>query len=327
MSLRSSSRACRALFLGAAVIGAAALAAPAAWAADPSAPGAPSVTGATAGVRSVTVSFNPPASDGGSPVFQYKVTCQSSDGGVTRSSSGGHSPIRVGDLTGSKTYTCTVAARNHVGLGPSSSPSSAVVTLPSPSVPGAPSVTGATPGVRSVTITFNPPTSDGGAPIFQYRVSCTSSDGGVARSNSTGHHTTVRVGGLTASKTYTCTVTARNRAGAGPASAPSAAVVTLAPPVVTAPGAPTITGVAAGHHSVTVTVTPPSNNGGATVDAYKATCESSNGGSTHSETSHHTTIRVDHLTAGKTYTCTAAAHNRKGFGPSSAPSAAVVPLS
>jgi hypothetical protein len=54
-------------------------------------------------------------------------------------------------------------------------------------------------------------------------VACTSSNAGVAKS-ATGAASPISVTGLTAGKTYTCTVTAHNARGFGPASAPSAAV-------------------------------------------------------------------------------------------------------
>ena len=118
-------------------------------------------------------------------------------------------------------------------------------------------------------------------------------------------------------------MTARNRVGSGPPSANSAAVVTLSPPVITVPGAPTITSATAGHHSVTVTFTPPASNGGSSIFEYKAVCTSSNGGRTRSNTRHASPIKVNDLSSGKTYTCTVAARNRKGLGAASAPSAPV----
>jgi hypothetical protein len=91
-------------------------------------PGAPTEVTATAGVRSVKVAFTKPADSGGSPIVNYRVRCVSSDGGKPGSHEGARSPIRVAGLSGAKTYTCTVKARNRVGVGPVSDPSNAVVT-------------------------------------------------------------------------------------------------------------------------------------------------------------------------------------------------------
>ncbi|MGO9873353.1 MAG: fibronectin type III domain-containing protein [Acidimicrobiia bacterium] len=290
-------------------------------------PGAPTITSATAGRHSVTVTYSAPSNDGGKPITDYRVACTSSDAGVSRSRTGHVSPIRVTGLSAAKTYTCDVEARNRAGYGPASAESAPVVTFaapPSPTVPGAPTISSATPGVRSVSVGFAAPASDGGAKILEYRVACTSSDGGVNRSR-TRRTSPIRVA-LTASKTYTCDVKAKNRVGFGAPSALLAPFVTLAPPVVTVPGAPTITSAVAGNHDVTVAFSAPAASDGAPIFEYKATCTSSDGGVARSNRRGRSSIRVGGLTSAKTYTCTVAAKNRKGFGAESAPSAAVVTL-
>ena len=94
--------------------------------------------------------------------------------------------------------------------------------------PGAPTVTSATAGTkRTLRVVFTAPASNGGAPISHYRATCSSSDGGKTRAGSA-RKLLIVVRGLTAGKTYTCTVRARNRAGLGPSSAPSSAVVASA---------------------------------------------------------------------------------------------------
>ncbi len=211
------------LACGVAIAGAALTGAPA-GAAKPTVPGQPTNVSAVARVRAVKVTFTKPTSDGGAHINEYRVKCTSSDGGVKRSRDGGHSPIVVDGLSANKTYTCTVAAHNKVGFGPASAPSNSVVTLPMP--PGAPTNVTATPGKRSVKVTFTKPASNGGSKITEYRAKCTSSDGGVTRSHN-GAHSPIVVDGLTAKKTYTCTVAAHNEVGFGPASAPSNPVVTL----------------------------------------------------------------------------------------------------
>lgn len=85
-------------------------------------PGAPTVAIATAGNMRATVSFSPPAFDGGSAITEYAVT--SSPGGI--SSVGSHSPITVAGLTNQTTYTFTITATNTVGEGAASAPSNAV---------------------------------------------------------------------------------------------------------------------------------------------------------------------------------------------------------
>jgi hypothetical protein len=294
-------------------------------AAAASVPGKPRITAIRAGNHSIRVSFAGPARTGGARIIGYRATCKSSDGGVTRSHREERSPIRVSRLTAGKTYTCRVAARNRVGYGRPSAPSAPVVVLPNPppSVPGAPTITSVAAGVERLKVAFSPPASDGGARISGYRATCTSSDGGVTRSNGRSR-SPITVSHLTASKTYTCTVSARNRVGRGPASTPSDAVVVLAPPVINSPGAPTITSAVAGRHRIRLTYSPPASDGGAPITAYRATCISSNGGQTRSVQDETSPTNVGKLTGGKTYTCTVAARNRRGFGPQSEPSAPVV---
>jgi hypothetical protein len=77
---------------------------------------------ATAGNGMATVSFDPPKSDGGSPVIVYTVT--SHPGGIRVKST--KSPVTVKGLTNGKAYTFTVNAANSVGTGLASSPCNSV---------------------------------------------------------------------------------------------------------------------------------------------------------------------------------------------------------
>jgi hypothetical protein len=115
-----------ALACGIALFGAA-LTGPAGAARRPSKPDAPTITSVTAGIRSVKVTFDKPASNGGSRILTYHVVCTSSDGGAKRGHYGLRSPIKVTGLSGGKTYTCTVSARNKAGAGPASAPSASFV--------------------------------------------------------------------------------------------------------------------------------------------------------------------------------------------------------
>jgi extracellular elastinolytic metalloproteinase len=87
------------------------------------APGAPVITSAKAtSPKKAKVSFTL-ASDGGSPVTSYTVTCKGKKGAKTKSKTGPASPITVKGLTPGKKYTCTVTATNSVGTGPASAKS------------------------------------------------------------------------------------------------------------------------------------------------------------------------------------------------------------
>ncbi|MFZ0931348.1 MAG: fibronectin type III domain-containing protein [Syntrophobacteraceae bacterium] len=88
----------------------------------PAIPGAPTIGTATAGPASATISFTPPAFDGGSPITGYTVT--SNPGGKT--GKGTRSPITVKGLTNGASYTFTVTATNKAGTGLASGASSPV---------------------------------------------------------------------------------------------------------------------------------------------------------------------------------------------------------
>ena len=104
---------------------------------------APAITSVDLTLNSVTVGFTA-GSDGGDPVTAFTVTCDSSDGGTTRSTTDVASPITVSSLDNGNTYTCTVVATNgygdSVGVGrfePVRGGRSALPHLRSPRSPGA----------------------------------------------------------------------------------------------------------------------------------------------------------------------------------------------
>jgi hypothetical protein len=270
-------------------------------------PDAPTVTSVTRGSNAVTVAFGAPW-DGAIAIRTYTATCGSSDGGTTSINRGASSPITVSYLTNGKTYTCTVRASNAIGDGSESDPSDDFVAA---SVPRAPSVTGLTRSTNTVSVAFRS-ASDGGDTITNYTVTCTSTNGGDPQSN-TGAGSPVVVSSLTNSKSYTCTVVASNSLGDSPASIASSAFV-----AATAPDAPSLTGVARTNNGASVSFAVPANNG-ATITGYRATCTSSDGGTTRTNTATRSPISVTALTNSKTYTCVTRATN--AIGPSADSSA------
>ncbi|MEA4926958.1 MAG: tandem-95 repeat protein [Syntrophomonadaceae bacterium] len=96
------------------------------------APGVPTNVTASAGDGQVTVTFIPPADDGGSAITRYIVT--SEPGGIM--AEGGTSPITVTGLINGTAYTFKVKAVNGVGTGIESAASNAVTPSSSDSSSG-----------------------------------------------------------------------------------------------------------------------------------------------------------------------------------------------
>jgi hypothetical protein len=91
----------------------------------PGPPAAPTIGTATlSGSSGAFVSFTPPSNNGGSVITSYTVV--SSPGGIT--ATGSSSPIFIGGLSYSTSYTFTVYATNALGDGSSSSPSNSITT-------------------------------------------------------------------------------------------------------------------------------------------------------------------------------------------------------
>ena len=117
-------------------------------ASSPGPPGAPTGVSAGAGDGEATVTFAPPASDGGAPITSYTVTA--SPGGAAWTGSG--SPVIVGGLIDGTSYTFTVTAANSAGPGGPSVPSAPVVPSGGPRRAPPPPATGPRPAVPSLPV-------------------------------------------------------------------------------------------------------------------------------------------------------------------------------
>ncbi len=84
-------------------------------------PGAPTSVFALAGDSSIAVAFDAPASNGGSAIIGYAVSCG------TTTATGTSPPITVSGLVNGSHYSCTVVATNAIGTGPASSPSNVAI--------------------------------------------------------------------------------------------------------------------------------------------------------------------------------------------------------
>ena len=257
-------------------------------------PGAPTSATTAFGDSSMTVSWTAPTSNGGSAITSYTVT--SSTGSFTCSTV--TTSCTVLGLTNGTPYAFTVKATNRAGSGAAS----AVATGPrTPATfPGAPTgVSGSSSGA-SVTVVWTAPADDGGDDVSSYRV--TASPGGRTCISST---TTCVFNAMSAYSSYTFSVVAINKAGAGtPANSGSVVLSTV-------PGAPTGVTGAFGGSKVVVSWTAPVSDGGATITGYTVTA--SPGGAT-CRTAGGLTCTVWALTNGTAYSFSVVATNKNGDG-------------
>ena len=192
-------------------------------------PDAPTNVRAVAGDGEATVSWNAPASDGGSPIIEYTVV--SDPGGLTAVVDGSTLSATVTGLTNGTAYTFTVTATNAAGTSDPAAPSAAVTPV---GVPNPPTGVIAVAGDAEATVTWSAPASDGGSPITEYTVV---SDPGGVTAVVDGATLTSTVTGLTNGIAYTFRVTATNAAGTSNPSAPSSAVTIGLPPPTVSVGA------------------------------------------------------------------------------------------
>jgi len=272
---------------------------------------------AVSGNERATLSWKAPV-DNGSPITSYLVIPYRQGTEETeRTFNGSATTVVITGLVNEQTYTFTVAAINAAGRGFTSDASNPV-KIGTPTAPPAPN---AVPGTATATtgslIVSHGASTANGAAITKYTATCTSSNGGVARSAARTGTTLalpITVTGLTTKKTYTCVVRATNVHGVGAASTATAPIIVGTP---AAPTAVTATRVAAGQ--LRVAFTPGANNGAA-ITSFTATCVSSNGGMSRMKVGLASPLTVIALTVGKTYTCRVKATNSRGTGPASAAS-------
>lgn len=208
-------------------------------------PSAPSGVETALGNGTVTLTWDAPDWTGGSDVVDHVIEV-SHDGGATwttvvpSTGSGSNSHV-VNGLTPGVEVLVRVTPVNSTGPGTPSAPVAITPAL----LPGAPTITSAVAGNRTVTVHFAPPADDGGAPITNYEYSL---DGGLTWTARVPASTTspMVVRPLVNGTTYPIHLRAVNAAGAGAASnqvpvTPRSAPVLPADP--TQPPAPTGSGV------------------------------------------------------------------------------------
>jgi predicted phage tail protein len=191
--------------------------------------------------------------------------------------------------------------------------------------PGPPTGLAATPGNAQVSLSWIPPTSDGGAAIVGYDVYLGTSSGGESAAPVNGSLITATgytVTGLTNGTTYYFTVDAVNAAQLHSARSAEASATPVSP--ATAPGAPSGLTATAGNAQVSLSWTAPASDGGAKItgyDVYEGTTASVKT-TAPVASSNGTSLTVKNLANGTTYYFKVAAVNAVGVGPASSAASA-----
>src|SRR5205807_1012092 len=215
-------------------------------------PSAPQNLVATGGNAQVTLTWQAPASDGGSPITNYKIYRGVAPGSETLLTTVGNVLTYTDSaVTNGVTYYYPVTAVNNVPDSPLSHATPATPPPPPPPTtpPSAPQNLAATGGNAQVTLTWQAPASDGGSPIANYKIYRGTTSGSETLVATIGNQLSYSDGGLTNGVTYYYQVSAVNNVGEGPRSNEASATPT-AP--ATPPGAPQGLVATAGDATVTL---------------------------------------------------------------------------
>lgn len=169
------------------------------------------------GHTTLTIAWDTPTSDGGSPVDRYLVEWDEGRAAITD-----EREVTLTGLTPGTEYTVNVQAMNQMGASRAAEirAFTAMDPVPAPTVPTSPEIVDATGTLDSLIVTFEAPTSDGGSPILFYELY-----------DEAGNLTIVEpsfeenVGVLTGygpGEIHTVSVRAVNQIGAGPAASAEA---------------------------------------------------------------------------------------------------------
>ena len=145
----------------------------------PTTPGAPAISSVTPGTNSLTVAWRAPLQTGDAPVTTYDLrhirsnapSKANANWTVSKGVWAGSGTLAhdLTDLTGGVRYDVQLRAVNSAGEGPWSSTRTAT-PVSALAVPGAPIFVSVSPGEGSLTVVWNPPTSDGGSPLSAWEL-------------------------------------------------------------------------------------------------------------------------------------------------------------
>lgn len=227
-------------------------------------PGAPTELAASPGpgMGEISLSWSPPADDGGVTITSYRVFRGPVGGPHVQVGTSVSTAFTDSELLDATTYEYAVAAVNALGEGPRSSPAAATTFGAPSSAAGAVTAT-AGPGAGQIRVTWTAPL--GPEPVTSYRILRAAPAGEFASLATTGGaDRSYTDSGLGNGATFRYAVVPENRAGDGPTSAESAATTFELPSAPTGLVAQPVT--PAGR--IRLTWNAPSTAGGTPLTGY-----------------------------------------------------------
>jgi fibronectin type 3 domain-containing protein len=229
------------------------------------APGPVQNLAAIGGNAQVLISWQAPTSDGGSAVTGYRVYRSLTSGGEYEELAA-PTALNYTDtgLMNGQAYYYKVSAVNAIGEGAKVGPATATPAT----TPSAPQSLSAVSSVGKVSLTWQAPSSNGGAAITRYdiyRGLTPETIGTTPVANVNGGVLLYDDATVSASTTYYYKVKAVNSVGPGPASN----IANATTPAPTAPGAPQNPTASPGPSKVTITWQAPASDGGSPITGYK----------------------------------------------------------
>ncbi len=262
-------------------------------------PSAPTLGVITPGSGSLSVAFTAGA-NGGSAITSYQY---STNGGTSwQTASGSTSPIVIFFLTNGTSYDVALRAVNVAGSGAASAIGRGVPRT----VPSAPTISSITPSDASASVAFSV-SSNGGAAVQNIEFS---TDNGTSWQSSGVTASPLVISGLTNGTSYNVRVRAVNVAGTSSASTSSSVTP------FTSPGAPTISAIAGGIGTATVTFTAGST-GGSAITNYAYSTDNGTTWTTRSPASTSSPLTISGLGDGVRYSMKLRAINAAGSGTAS----------
>ncbi len=174
-------------------------------------PGTPTALSATPSDHGASITFTPPADNGGSAVTNYQYSVNNGTSWTACSPAVTNSPVTITGLSNQTTFQVKLRAVNAAGTGTASV---AVSVITPAGTPGNPISLSAVVGTNKASIYFTAPSNNGGSAITNYQYSINDGSSWTSFSPETTISPVV-ITGLTNSTTYLVRLRAVNSAGSG----------------------------------------------------------------------------------------------------------------